>query len=447
MKTKIKYHAAFAVVALASSALQASAQRVWDGETDGVWTDATNWDGNATIPSGTGTNLNFGLATNYTITARPNQDWGTWSFLSTAGAGYNIAASGNGRANIVVEGSTNAANHTIVNQLRVDGRSINVQSTATSLTLNNIDYGGATNTFTKNGVGTLIVTNNGNSPGNIALNAGIIDIRGGAGSGGLLRLNGTDSAAILTNSTGATQTLRFAATNTSASSFAGSVTGNLNLENGRATFNSGVDQTFTSTSASTYTGTTTLHTGSFTVNGTHNGGGNYVVGSRTDAAGGGTLGGSGTVVLSVSTNTFNLTGNAADRLAVLRPGATGADTTAMTLGSTGINTTVNLNNFSVMRLDVGAGGNSDRLAVFGGLNIDSGSTLDLLGLGGAFDGSSYTLATFTGTRTGTFGTVTGLQNGYGIVYGANSITAVIPEPSAALMLLGGMGLVVMRRRR
>ncbi len=122
-------------------------------------------------------------------------------------------------------------------------------------------------------------------------------------------------------------------------------------------------------------------------------------------------------MLADSAKTFNFTGNASDRLAVLRPGASGTDTATLTLGSNAIATTVNLNNFSFLRLDIGAGGASDRLALFGNLNILTGSTLDLLSLSGAFDGSSYTLATFTGTRTGTFDTVTGLQNGYEIVYG------------------------------
>jgi fibronectin-binding autotransporter adhesin len=435
---------------LALTASPAAAGVVWNGSQSGVWTNGDNWDG-GTAPSGTSTNLNFGAATTYSITSRPSQDWGTWTFLNTAGANYNIAGGG-GRANIVVEGSANATNHT-VGTVRLDGRSINVESANTSLTLS-ADWGGQGATFTKNGVGTLIVTNTGNNPGNIALNAGTIDFQNNQGlDNGYLRLSGTNSAAVATNSTATMRTLRFGRNTNNpvlAASFAGSVTGNLNLENGRDNrLEGGVNQTFTSASQNTYTGSTTLRAGSWIVNGSHIGGDNYTVSSGlagTTGAPNALLGGSGTIVLAAANKSFTFQGDAAARQAILRPGASDTDTATLTLGSNSIATTVNLNANSVLRVDIGAAGASDRVAIFGDLNLN-GASLDLLSLAGAWDQSAYTIATFTGDLSGTFSAINGLDEMYEINYLSNAITLTyIPEP-ASVGLLGLSGLMLMRRRR
>ncbi|MEX2607058.1 MAG: PEP-CTERM sorting domain-containing protein [Kiritimatiellia bacterium] len=441
-----------AAMALFSSLpFAAHAQRIWDGETDGDWQEATNWDGNTTIPS-SGNALQFGAATTYAVINSPSTNFGTLRFLSTAGANYSL--SGNTTNNeiygtVTVEGSASATNHTINNRFRLNNKTFDIQSTSTSLTLNNFDYGGSSRTLTKNGDGTLILTNNATNPGELKLNGGTVDYQNNVGTGnGRLHINGSNSSAVVTNSTGTSRTLHFGYQDgTVSASFAGSITGNLNVNNGRTSVSaSGINQTFTGTSASTYTGTTGLNAGTWTLNGTHTGGDNYTISGGTDNSG--TLAGSGSIVLADNTKTFSFTG-ASGQLAALNPGESGTDTSTLTLGSGSIDTVVNLNDFSELRVDIGGGTASDRLDIFGDLNLDPGSSLNLLSLGGAWDGSTYTVATFS-NLSGTFGTVNGLDSGYQVNYGSNDITlSVIPEPSTLVLIgiaLASLGLLRRRKR-
>ncbi len=430
----------------------------------------SNWQSGSVPTAGLtpGTPLEFGAASNYNITDRPGVpggtivDYGVWTFLSSAAQNYTITGGagrvGSGGAagapGIIVQGSATATNHTIDGRVRLDGRSINVMSTSTSLTVNATDGG-----VVKEGVGTLIITGTMVNPPVIQVSAGTIDFRASQATG-TIRFSGTNSSAVVTNTIlGAanTRTLTFGNdfSGTSAS-YAGQVTGNLNLINGRTTANSGVTQVFSG--ANTYTGTTTINTGAFIVNGTHTGGGNYTVAARTTAPGsgsfaGGTLGGIGTIVLGSASNSFSFVGNAADRVAILRPGASDTDTGTFTLGSASTATTVTLGSFSQMVVDINASaaGLSDRVAIFGNLNIGTNTALVLNSIGGtSWSAPSYTIATFTGTLTGTFSNIIGLDPNYQINYGSNAITlTAIPEPSsfAALAGLGMLGFAATRRRR
>ena len=99
--------------------------------------------------------------------------------------------------------------------------------------------------------------------------------------------------------------------------------------------------------------------------------------------------------------------------------------------------------------DVDAAGQSDELAVTGNLDLGTGTTLNVNVLD-SLSGGTYTIATYTGTLTGTFA-ATNLPNGYSIEYGTgtdSAITLVVPEPaSAGLVAFGAVGFLRRRRRR
>lgn len=94
----------------------------------------------------------------------------------------------------------------------------------------------------------------------------------------------------------------------------------------------------------------------------------------------------------------------------------------------------------------GAGNTADVLAIGGNLDLSNADSLTVSLLNSA-PTSNLIIATYTGTLTGTFDSVFG---GYTLDYGvlnANAITLVVPEPSAFLMLAGGVGLLTLIRRR
>jgi autotransporter-associated beta strand protein len=59
---------------------------------------------------------------------------------------------------------------------------------------------------------------------------------------------------------------------------------------------------------------------------------------------------------------------------------------------------------------------ADRLNIAGNLTLGGTSTLALGALGGGVTEATYVIATYTGSRTGSFATVTGLPTGYSVVY-------------------------------
>ena len=94
-----------------------------------------------------------------------------------------------------------------------------------------------------------------------------------------------------------------------------------------------------------------------------------------------------------------------------------------------------------------AGATADLLAITGDLTLGAASMIDVQG---ALDGvSSYTIATFTGARSGTFNDVsTVTAQGYQVTYNANDITlTVIPEPATLSLMAAFVVAAFLRRRR
>jgi hypothetical protein len=109
---------------------------------------------------------------------------------------------------------------------------------------------------------------------------------------------------------------------------------------------------------------------------------------------------------------------------------------------------------SIWSIDV-SGASSDLLAVTGNIDLSAVDTLNVTGVGNL--ATTFTIATYTGTLTGTFET-TNMPTGYSIDYstlGQIRITspnsgpglASVPEPGTLALMVVAMGFVSGFRRR
>ena len=222
-----------------------------------------------------------------------------------------------------------------------------------------------------------------------------------------------------------------------------------------------------------YTGATTVKGGGLIINGTHGSASNRVSGyavtyetlsQATSGVTGGitsrsVLAGTGTVYLKAAEQII-VSGASTSLRANLAPGdvtaATDVSNFTSTIGTFTVNagdagSGVTFGDNSQFSVQIGTTGTSDRLAITNGgrLSITGDS---LLSITGTLDSSyTYTIAQF-GSIAGTFSQVTGLSEGWSVVYNATSIDLVygaIPEPSttAFLAALSTLGFVATRRRR
>ncbi len=223
-------------------------------------------------------------------------------------------------------------------------------------------------------------------------------------------------------------------------SYAGTISGS-----GRVTVNLSGDPTVAQTfsGANTYTGTTTVNGGILRINGTTTGQGDYFV--RTTGFTFAVLTGSGTIGLAPN-GRITVGGNPTpSQISAGGDSATGT-LTVVTSGTGG----VIFSSQSVFTVDIGPAGASDLLSIAGGYIDLTGSsdTLALNGLAGAFDGSAYTIATFTqNLGGGTFNTVTGLPANYVVSYTSSAIRLLpIPEPTTWALGLQALAILIWRKR-
>ncbi len=437
------------------------------------------------------------LATNNTYTGQTYINGGTLAgadFSGTnsifGGAAANTGVNING-GTLQYTGVTDSTSRTLSlgnngGTLQVDGGSgvVLTWSGVISNTVNTASAG----SLTKTGTGTLLLTTAANTfTGGVFINEGVLQLNNaeslgttsapnvvtfGASSTGTLRLNGFSTliAGLKTNATVGTPIVEnanaAAATLTVNSAFADTYAGVIQNGTGVGTLSLAKENanTLTLSGANTYTGTTTVNSGTLLVNGTHTGAGAYSVNAS------GTLGGSGTIDGTVTLNSGS----------TLSPGNSPG-----TL-STGAQTWLDGGNYNWQLLNAAAaaGTGYDTVAITGGLNLSSltGSpdfninlwTLSSIGPdvnGNALnfsDGSTYswklvsTTTGITGFNAANFTINTAATNGtsgfsnsftgsFNVSVTGNDLYlnyAAIPEPSTwALLAFSLTTVMVLRRRR
>ncbi len=229
-------------------------------------------------------------------------------------------------------------------------------------------------------------------------------------------------------------------------------TGNVNFNrNGGATTAFPTSTVVINGANNTLSGTLTLYMGTLRIDGTWTGAGNVTFNHPTASAAtrSYTLDGTGDLSLAADNSVTllgSVNGASGSSFVNVAPGTDGTIGT-LSLGTSGTGK-IDFDQYSVLKIDLD-GLLSDRLTITGDLNINENSNtrLDFNELS-APTADQYVIASWTGTRTGTFLNVVGLPDGYELQYTGNQLLLVnpIPEPATlgTLALLGGM---LVRRRR
>jgi autotransporter-associated beta strand protein len=220
--------------------------------------------------------------------------------------------------------------------------------------------------------------------------------------------------------------------------------------------------TLIKTGAGTLTLTTTDSLGNIYAGGTQISNGTLRVNTTSAASGtgagavtvgsGGTLGGIGSIIPNTGSIATNLV--TVNTGGTLDPGAAASTVGTLTIGSEVNRATVQINGTYLAHV-AGLSG-SDLVAITGDLVLGALSVLDLSSAGNTYTpGASYTLLSYTGDLTGTFGSTVGMPVDYFIDYGVplgggtfGVVLTPIPEPALGLVVAAaGLGYFRYRRRQ
>ena len=183
-----------------------------------------------------------------------------------------------------------------------------------------------------------------------------------------------------------------------------------------------------------YSGSTSVTAGALLINGVLTSGVNGV-----SVASGATLGGQGTINRAVA-----ISGGG-----ILSAGDMNTAGTSL-IGSLTINGDLTLNDTSVLKFDLGSIASSDLISLAGNLALDGKLQLTLQS---GFETGTYTLFTYTGSKTLDSLVIDSTYAGVSwsldttTVGEVNLIVTSVPEPSAWVLLAGGMIFLVVLQRR
>lgn len=356
---------------------------------------------------------------------------GTFSLRNNSNALMNVDIGGNLAVNSGALQFGSASGGQNLNSLTVDG-STTIASTATLnlrtttvASFQSVTVDGVVNIANFGGAGASVTSLAGSTVG------AIIQTNSGSNTSGALSITGTSGSASYAG------ILRDASPTST-----GGVLSISKLGAGTQTF---------SGTTNTYTGTTQVSGGTLLINGSHTGGANYTV--TGNASGAATLGGGGSIVLA-SGQSVTISSSSSTNKGILAPGTSSTSPVTLTLGSSGVATDLIFGANSQLSINVGAATASSRISLFGDIDLSGSSdSLSLTSLAGAWDGSTYIIASYTGTLNGIFDSISGLDSNYFIDYGSgtNSVITLqaVPEPGsvALLALAGGLFWTVLGRRR
>ncbi len=434
-----------------------------DGDVVPGATDIALWDSAILAPTGSV------LGTNTT--------WGQIQVTNPAGAAGILAGNTltlNGVSGVGIDMSAATADFGIASGVTLGGsQSWNVGAGRLLQVTTNVQGGG--HSLTKDGAGTLYLQNLYSTP--LTINAGavrtgqpsapakwgVVDIKSGAilqiDNNSAARVTGLTGSGIVehSNGGGATQarSILLIPNANEVYVFGGTIRNssggkalNVSIDNNASPEPTSPIGTQVFTGSLEYTGTTIVRYATVLINGTTSGLGAF----RLDKHG--VVGGTGTIGLA-SNIEFRIESSQDAQRSVLTPGdhRAGEDPIGeLTIGTAGNNNLVYFRRHGTLLIELD-GAQSDRLNVVGDLNLTptaAGPNRLLVDVLGAPTVGTYTIVTYTGTLTGTFGDISSLTElGSTIDYGTgtnSAITIAVPEPGS-LCLLAGAGLLAVKRRR